>query len=204
MLAWMGRLWRKTASLLTLGALQAVLGCARVHNAAPGGQPVLDHELTTIDGRTIRLGDAYPGKVLLLVNTASECGYTPQYAGLETLHRRYAGKGLAVLGFPSNDFGGQEPGSDGEIRKFCSTRFNVSFDLFTKGPVKGAAAQPLWKAVAAAVGAPGWNFEKVLVDREGRIVKRFTSGVDPTGAELTAAVEAELAKPAPAAPAGKR
>lgn len=137
----------------------------------------------------------YRGKVLLIVNTASECGFTPQYAGLEALHQKYAGRGLAVLAFPSNDFGAQEPGTDAQIRQFCSTRFRVTFDLFAKSHVKGAAITPLFKFLTEATPPAGpvtWNFNKFLVDRGGRPTARFDSRVDPLAPELAAQVEALL------------
>ncbi len=160
---------------------------------------------------------AYRGTVLLVVNTASQCGLTPQYAGLETLQQRYGARGFSVLGFPSNDFGGQEPGSDAEIAQFCETSFNTSFPLFAKGPVSGADKQPLYAALTAAVPTKHgpvaemkerfrgygmvpnedpevlWNFEKFLVGREGEVLARYAPGTAPDDPELVAAIEAALA-----------
>jgi glutathione peroxidase len=124
---------------------------------------------------------AYRGKYLLIVNTASECGYTPQYEGLEALYREFQGRGLVVLGFPSNDFGGQEPGSDADIRSFCEANYGVTFPLFAKIAIKGADGHPLFKWLAAekkgllGIGAIKWNFTKFLVGPEGQVLKRYGS-----------------------------
>jgi glutathione peroxidase len=146
---------------------------------------------TTIDGETKSLAD-YKGKVLLVVNTASECGSTPQYAGLEGLWRHYRDRGLVVLGFPSNDFGGQEPGDEPTIKNFCTTKYHVSFPLFSKVKVKGADQSPVYRFLSADYGEPKWNFHKYLVDRDGKVIKAFSNGVPPDDASLRAAVEAAL------------
>jgi glutathione peroxidase len=145
----------------------------------------------TIDGEDKNLGD-YKGKVLLVVNTASECGSTPQYAGLEGLWRHYRDRGLVVLGFPSNDFGAQEPGSEAEIKSFCSTKYHVSFPLFAKIKTKGEGQSPVFRFLSADYGEPKWNFYKYLVNREGKVVKAFPNSVPPEDHALRAAVEAEL------------
>ena len=145
----------------------------------------------TIDGEEKSLAD-YKGKVLLVVNTASECGSTPQYAGLEGLWRHYRDRGLVVLGFPSNDFGGQEPGSEAEIKTFCTTKYHVSFPLFSKVEVTGAGQSPVYRFLSADYGEPKWNFHKYLVNRDGKVVKAFPSSVPPEDHALRAAVEAEL------------
>ena len=137
----------------------------------------------------------YAGHVVLLVNTASECGFTKQYRGLEALWRRYREQGLVVLGVPSNDFGGQEPGSDAEIGRFCQTTFDVSFPLAARQVVSGAAAHPLYRFAAAqtgVLGTPSWNFHKILIGRDGRIVGWF-SALSGVGAKLDRAIEAALA-----------
>jgi glutathione peroxidase len=128
------------------------------------------------------------------VNVASYCGYTSQYAGLEKLYQNYKDKGFVVLGFPSNDFGQQEPGSDTEIKKFCSERFGASFPLFSKVKVLGGEKTALYKLLVAATGGGevGWNFEKFLVDRKGAVVGRFASGVEPESDELKKAIEKAL------------
>jgi glutathione peroxidase len=126
------------------------------------------HQLTanSLDGKAQPLS-AYQGKVVLVVNTASECGFTPQYEGLEKLYEDYQSKGLVVLGFPSNDFGGQEPGTATEIKKFCSTRFHVTFPMFEKIKTKGDGQSPIYKFLSAHYGEPKWNFHKYLVGKDG-------------------------------------
>jgi len=168
----------------------------------------------TIDGQPTSLAD-YAGKVRLVVNVASKCGLTPQYNGLEALYRKYHEQGFEVLGFPANEFGAQEPGTEAEIKEFCSTKYDVTFPLFAKIVVKGPGQHPLYAALtrvqpAAAglpkadgggkpaehVGAPQeitWNFEKFLLSRKGEVVARFAPDVTPSDARLIAAVERELA-----------
>ncbi|MGE4234387.1 MAG: glutathione peroxidase [Bacteriovoracia bacterium] len=153
-----------------------------------------DFSLKNISGKPVRTAD-YSGNVLLVVNTASECGYTPQYEGLEKLHEKYSSKGFLVLGFPSNDFGGQEPGTNEQIASFCITKFGVKFPLFEKGPVKGENKQEFFKYLTEASDKKGeikWNFEKFLVDRTGKVVGRFESNVAPDSPELTQAIENAL------------
>jgi glutathione peroxidase len=156
---------------------------------------VLTQRVQSIDGVEKSLGD-YKGSVLLIVNVASFCGYTPQYAGLESLYQRYKGRGLYVLGFPSNDFGQQEPGTESEIKRFCSERFGVTFPLFAKTKVLGRDKSPLYALLTAQTGGAevSWNFEKFLVSRSGAVVGRFASGVTPEARELTTAIEAALAQ----------
>ncbi|MEU9501976.1 glutathione peroxidase [Streptomyces sp. NPDC048196] len=156
-----------------------------------------DIPLRTLTGEPASLAD-HRGKALLVVNVASKCGLTPQYEGLERLQQRYADRGFTVLGFPSNQFAGQEPGTAEEIATFCSTTYGVSFPLFEKGDVNGAARQPLYAeltAVADAEGAAGdvqWNFEKFLIDAEGGVAGRFRPRTEPEAPELVAAIEAAL------------
>jgi glutathione peroxidase len=152
------------------------------------------HDLTvdTIDLQPQSLAD-YRGKVLLVVNTASECGYTPQYAGLERLWREYRGRGLVVLGFPSNDFGGQEPGSEAEIKSFCGTRYQVSFPMFRKVATKGEGQSPVYRFLTAEHDPPRWNFHKYLVDKDGQVIRAFGHRTTPEDAELRAAIDAALA-----------
>jgi glutathione peroxidase len=150
-----------------------------------------DISATTIDGETQSLAD-YKGKVLLVVNTASQCGSTPQYAGLEGLWRHYRDRGLVVLGFPSNDFGGQEPGSEAEIKTFCSSIFKVSFPLFSKVHVRGDEQSPVYRFLTADYGEPKWNFHKYLVGRDGKVIKAFPTAIVPEDPSLRAAVEAAL------------
>ena len=140
-----------------------------------------------------RLCDAFGGKVLLIVNTASKCGFTPQYEGLEALHARFADQGFAVLGFPSNDFQGQEPGTEAEIREFCTLTYGVRFPMFEKVAVTGGDATPLYRKLESASGeAPGWNFHKYLVDRSGAVVASFDSRTRPDDPALVARIEALL------------
>lgn len=153
----------------------------------------LNHALVRINGQDDNFS-AYRGKVLLIVNTASECGFTQQYAGLEELYRRYRERGLVVMGFPCNDFLGQEPGSNTEIAQFCQTSFGVDFPMFEKLTVQGDNMHPLYKTLTQEGpqnlrGPIKWNFTKFLVDTEGRVRARFEPRVDPLDAELVAAME---------------
>jgi glutathione peroxidase len=146
----------------------------------------------------VNLCQAYLGKVVLIVNTASKCGYTPQYEGLEQLHERYRDRGLVVLGFPSNDFGGQEPGTEKQIQQFCRLTYSVRFPMLEKTHVIGESADPIYKALQAQTGrAPQWNFHKYLLDRRGMAVASFPSGVQPDDPALVQAVE-ELLESDPA------
>jgi glutathione peroxidase len=155
--------------------------------------------MKSIDGVDVPLS-RYRGKVMLIVNVASKCGYTPQYTDLEELNKRYRKRGLAVLGFPANNFGWQEPGTDQEIKTFCTTRYNVSFDMFAKISVKGDDQHPLYAYLTSedanpeTAGGVKWNFTKYLVDRNGKVIARFGSGVKPLSEELVKAVEEALGK----------
>ncbi|CAN5723542.1 glutathione peroxidase [soil metagenome] len=155
-----------------------------------------DIPLKDIEGKATSL-KAYQGKVLLLVNVASECGNTPQYEGLQALSEKYKDKGLVVLGFPCNDFGGQEPGSNEEIKKFCTVKYKVTFPMFDKIHVKGPEQHPLYAALTGTSGVfPGdvkWNFGKFLVGRDGKPLQRIEPGSEPTDAEVVNAIEAALA-----------
>ncbi len=142
---------------------------------------------------TVNLKSTYGGQVLLVVNTASKCGFTPQYEGLEALQKQYAAQGFAVLGFPSNDFMGQEPGSEAQIKEFCTLTYGVKFPMFEKVHVKGPETTPLYRELAKATGvAPGWNFHKYLIARDGRVVANFSSKIKPDDPRLVAAIEREL------------
>jgi glutathione peroxidase len=139
----------------------------------------------------------YKGKTVLIVNTASKCGYTKQYAGLQQLHEKYGKKGLAILGFPANNFGAQEPGSDSEIGEFCRKNYGVSFDMFSKLSVKGTDKAPFFRFLTEEAnptlkGEIDWNFEKFLISRDGQLVSRFKSGVAPDAAEFVGAIESEI------------
>lgn len=169
---------------------------------APRATSLYDFEAKRINGATEpaketkpKLLAEYKGKTLLIVNTASECGYTKQYKGLQAIYDKYEKDGFVVLGFPSNDFGSQEPGTNAEIKNFCERNFKVSFPLFEKNHVKGSEIQPLYAYLtenAPKKGEVSWNFEKFLVSRDGKIIGRYKSGVKPEDKELTEAIEAEL------------
>lgn len=157
---------------------------------------VYDVPLKDIDGKPASL-KAYQGKVLLIVNVASKCGLTPQYKALEATYQKYQGKGLVILGFPCNQFGGQEPGSNEEIKTFCSSKYSVTFPLFDKLDVNGAGRHPLYTMLAGKESPfPGdikWNFGKFLIGRDGKILKRFEPRTAPDAKEVVEAIEAALA-----------
>ncbi|TCT19603.1 glutathione peroxidase [Thiobaca trueperi] len=152
--------------------------------------PLLDLDVRRLAGEeVVNLCEAYQGKVILIVNTASKCGFTPQYEGLEALYRQYKDRGLVVLGFPSNDFAGQEPGSEEEIQTFCRLTYSVEFPMFEKVSVKKGGAAPLFERLAAA-GAPypKWNFYKYLIDRQGNLVDHYISTTSPQGGKIEKAI----------------
>lgn len=150
----------------------------------------LDFQVRTLnDNTTVNLCEAYSGKVILVVNTASKCGYTGQYEGLEALYEKHRDDGLVVLGFPSNDFGGQEPGTEKQIQEFCVNTYAVKFPMFQKTRVKQHHADPLFKKLGDQAGYPSWNFHKYLIDRKGTLVESYTSPVAPTSAKLVARVQ---------------
>lgn len=159
----------------------------------------LNFKMKSIDGKDVDLSK-YKGKVVLMVNVASECGLTPQYADLQKLHDEYAGKGLAILGFPCNQFGGQEPGSEKEISAFCTENYGVKFDMFSKVEVNGENACDLYKYLTSLKTEPkgpgnvSWNFEKFLIDREGNVVARFSPRTKPTSEEVVQQIESELSE----------
>jgi glutathione peroxidase len=159
-------------------------------------ESLYDIKLKDIDGKDTTLA-AYKGKAVLIVNVASKCGYTKQYAGLETTYQKFKDKGFVVLGFPCNQFGGQEPGSNEEIKQFCSSKFNVTFPLFDKIDVNGVGRHPLYIALAGKDSPfPGdikWNFNKFLISKEGKILSRYDSKVTPESEQLTKDIEAALA-----------
>jgi glutathione peroxidase len=177
-------------------AMGVVAGC--LSSAVMGSD--IGHKVTTLDGKEVDLAKAYEGKVLLIVNVASRCGLTPQYDGLQALHEKYKDQGLRVLGFPCNQFGAQEPGTAEQIREFCSTKYNVTFDMFAKIEVNGDGACPLYKQLTALETTPkgpgtiSWNFEKFVVGRDGRVVARFEPRTKPEAPELIKTIEAALAK----------
>ena len=188
----MRKLWAMAVSLIAMWT------------AAPSAAPskvvagsVYDFEFLGIDGRPLKLV-LWRGKVLLIVNTASFCGYTKQYAGLQDLWTRYEKAGLVVVGVPSNDFGGQEPKSEGEIEAFCQGAFGITFPLTSKQTVVGSNAHPFYKWAAETMGpdgVPKWNFHKYLIGRDGRLLKSFSTRLEPTSAEVTTWIEKALAEP---------
>jgi len=169
----------------------SLMSSAAAHAASLYDIPVKD-----IEGKATDLS-AYKGKVLLIVNVASQCGFTPQYTALEATYKKYSDQGFFILGFPCNQFGGQEPGSDAEIKQFCTSKFSVTFPLFDKIEVNGANRDPLYELLAGKdspfSGDIGWNFTKFLIGKDGRILKRFSSKVTPDSPEVVAAIEAALA-----------
>jgi glutathione peroxidase len=159
-----------------------------------GAPSIYDFTLNAIDGTPAPLA-AYRGKVLLLVNVASYCGYTPQYQGLEALYEKYKDRGVVVIGFPANNFGQQEPGTNAEIKEFCEHTYRVKFPMYAKISVLGADKAPLYQYLTAAMGGEiEWNFTKFLVGRDGKIVARFEPQVTPESAEVRAAIETALGK----------
>src|SRR3954464_11313413 len=161
---------------------------------------ILDHEMETLDGEKVNLAKKYKGKVVLLVNVASKCGNTPQYAPLEKLHEKFSKEGLAIVGVPCNQFHAQEPGSAKDIAEFCEKNFGVKFDMMAKVDVNGAKATPLYKELTSKetdpkfAGKITWNFEKFLFNRDGKVIARFAPKVQPNSPEVVGAIEKELAK----------
>ena len=189
---------------IAIAALTAIAlnGAVRAENPAPVADAC--PELLNFTFNRLQTGAAeslcqYRGKVVLIVNTASYCGYTHQYEGLEALYRKYKSRGLVVVGFPSNDFGGQEPGSNKEIAEFCRLTYGVEFPMFEKSSVTSIKTNPLYAELLARTGqSPKWNFHKYLVDRDGKQVTSFGTRVEPDNGDLVSAVERMLAaKPAP-------
>jgi glutathione peroxidase len=182
-------------SFLKLFLLFAAVSSLALAASARADLP-LAGTMKSIDGTDVDLG-SYQGKVVLVVNVASRCGATPQYAGLEALYAKYKDKGFVVLGFPANDFGAQEPGSDEQIKEFCSSKYDVTFPMFSKITVKGAGKPKLYQVLTETAdpsGDIGWNFEKFLIGKDGKVAGRFKTRVSPDDAELVAAIEAALAK----------
>lgn len=155
---------------------------------------IYEFEMKNIDGKPQKLSK-YRGHPLLIVNVASLCGFTPQYKDLENLYEKYKDKGLRIAAFPANEFGAQEPGSDAEIKSFCLTKYALTFDLYSKIAVKGAAIHPLYKYLTVESGFPGdipWNFSKFLADKDGKIVARFGPDANPTGKAISSTIEKAL------------
>lgn len=182
--------------LKKLGVLMAVvaLGAIAIQAGEPTVSEVLNHTVKNIEGKDVKLAD-YQGKVILVVNVASQCGLTPQYKGLEAAYEKYKEQGFVVLGFPCNQFGKQEPGNEEEIQKFCSSKYNVTFPMFSKIDVNGKDSSPLYQSLKAKFpGDIKWNFEKFLINKKGEVVKRFAPTMKPESPEVVAAIEAELKK----------
>ena len=179
-------------------SLLTILAFGVAGSATALAADLLDVSYRPLAGKQqVNLEKRYHGQVLLVVDTASKCGYTPQYEGLEALHKQYASKGFAVLGFPSNDFKGQEPGDEKQIQDFCTLTYGVKFPMFEKVHVTGPEATPLYQRLTAATGvAPGWNFHKYLVGRDGKVIAQFASKVTPDDPQLKAAIDKALAAPA--------
>jgi glutathione peroxidase len=175
--------------------LSAIAG-AILAGTMPAASPLYNFKVDSIDNKPVTLSD-YQGKVLLMVNVASQCGFTPQYTGLESLYEKYRDKGLVVMGFPANNFGAQEPGSNEEIKTFCSRKYSVNFPMFSKMSVKGSDESPLYQyltktANPKTVGDIKWNFTKFLVDKSGNVIARFEPNVTPDSPEVVAAIEKAL------------
>lgn len=183
------------STLAIVIAMPVVLLAGWVAAAGPAGKEktmsLFDLKAESIDHVATPLA-TWKGDVVLVVNTASECGNTPQYAGLEKLWEDYRGKGFALLGFPSNDFGGQEPGQEADIKKFCSLKYKVTFPMFAKIKTKGVGQSPVYQFLTTHHGAPKWNFHKYLVGKDGQVIREFAAGVQPDDPELRAAIAAAL------------
>ncbi len=184
------------ASIAGLGTLAAPSQAAPAETGHGGRMPAQSFyalETTSLDGKPVDLGQ-YAGKVTLVVNVASKCGYTPQYAGLEALYKEYSPRGFSVLGFPSNDFGGQEPGTPEEIQTFCKKNYGVTFPMFAKLVTKAGPTQsPIYHLLGETGHLPDWNFCKYLVGKDGKVLDFFPSKVTPESQELRAAIDAALA-----------
>jgi glutathione peroxidase len=169
----------------------ALLALTPMNLPADPVQSLYDLKVHSLDGKPVDLA-RYKGHVVLVVNTASKCGFTPQYAGLEKLYLDYKDKGFVILGFPSNDFGGQEPGTPQEIATFCTSKYNVTFPMFEKVVTKGDGQAPAYQFLTTGFPAPTWNFCKYLVDKNGRVINEFPSKVTPESPELRDAIDAQL------------
>jgi glutathione peroxidase len=193
-------LFSPAALMAALGLIFTMLSVLPAAAAAPKTDGPLQFTVQNIDGKKVKL-DKYHGQVVLIVNTASLCGNTPQYASLEKLYQTYHDKGLRILAFPANNFAQQEPGANGEIKEFCTGKYSVTFDLFSKISVKGDDQAPLYKYLTDKATDPQfggdieWNFAKFLVGRDGKVVARFPAGHDPLSPDVIAAVEQQLNAP---------
>jgi glutathione peroxidase len=171
--------------------LVALLAGVIMSTSAFAAGSIYDFTMNSIDGKPVPLS-TYKGKVTLVVNVASKCGYTPQYTGLETLYEKYKSQGLVLLGFPANNFGMQEPGTNEEIKAFCSNKYNVTFPMFSKISVKDENKAPLYEYLTSNAGDVKWNFTKYLVGKDGKVIQKFDSKVTPDSPELVGAIEKAL------------
>lgn len=184
------------AALIALGPFGSNVQAQQITRNGATGMTAHDFDLTGIDGTPMPLKQ-FKGKVVLLVNTASQCGFTPQYADLEKIYQQYRARGFVVLGVPSNDFGGQEPGTAAQIKEFCEVNFDIDFPLAEKQVVKGPQAHPLYRWIAAELGEdalPKWNFHKYLIGADGKLIEGFATPVKPTDGKITRAIELALLK----------
>jgi glutathione peroxidase len=192
-------MWKYAASAAITALFAMAQATFAEENAARKISPALNFKVQSLDGKDVDLSQ-YQGKVVLIVNVASKCGLTPQYAKLEELYTKYGGQGFVILGFPCNQFRGQEPGTSEEIRKFCTSKYNVTFPLMAKVEVNGDGACELYKHLKAldvkpkGPGEVTWNFEKFLIGRDGQVVARFQPRTAPDAAEVVKAIETELTK----------
>jgi glutathione peroxidase len=187
----------KRKLILSLFVLFAFTGLNFLQTASAKTAPLYNFKMKDIDGNDVKL-KKYKGEVLLIVNTASKCGYTPQYESLQAVYEKYQAQGLTILGFPANNFGGQEPGTNTEIKEFCESKYKVKFPMFAKISVKGDDIDPLYKYLTSKETDPDfageitWNFNKFLIDRKGKIVARFSSKDKPDSEAVTSAIEKYL------------
>lgn len=187
------------AMVLLMGMVAMPTGHGSENNEAADEKSIYDFKVKTITGEEVSLAD-YKGKTILIVNVASKCGYTRQYAEMQAAFEKYKDRDFVVLGFPCNQFGGQEPGTEAEIVKFCQDNYGVSFPMFSKLDVKGDNADPLFKFLTKLETSPkeagdiSWNFEKFLIDAEGNVIGRYKSAVSPTGKEMQEILESRLPK----------
>jgi glutathione peroxidase len=187
-------------ALATLAVATLLAFPGRADEPTKGKSSALAFKVQDIDGKPVDLAKTYQGKVVLIVNTASQCGYTYQYANLESVYNKFKGQGFEVLAFPANEFGNQEPGANPEIKAFCSSKYKVSFPLFAKIVVKGPGIHPLYEYLTSPktnpkfAGDVSWNFNKFLINRKGEVIARFESGDDPDSAKVTSAIEEALAQ----------
>ena len=189
----------RAAGFLAMAAVAAGLSAAAKPARTKAVSPLLNRTVKSIDGKAVNLAK-YQGKVIMFVNTASLCGNTPQYAGLEQIYKKCHARGFEILAFPANNFGAQEPGTNSDIKAFCTGEYDVTFPLFSKVSVKGADQDPLYRFLTdkktnpAYGGEIEWNFAKFLVNRDGEVVNRFPASHKPTEPDVIAAIETELAK----------